>query len=1091
MNEVKAKPVRRHLRWPVRALIFAVLTTLVFGAVVLALGLSGRAISAPHWVAEAIEARANAGLAGRATVQLGSVEAVVEAGFAPRIRVKDVELFSPSGRRLAMLDSVGASFWPRPLLDGIVQPRSLRLQGARVALRRTADGSFDIALPETGVVAGTALSPGQILDEIDRAFALPVLRAIERIEVSGLAIRFEDDRTRQSWTVSDGRMSLTQHTARLAYDVVFSVAGAGGDPAQVELSFSTEKSNSEAGIIARISGVPAQDLAAQSPALSWLGALEAPISGALRTGIDRNGDVQVMQAELDIGAGALKPRPDVAPLPFDRARVAMAYAPALEQLDFSEIVLESPSLSASGDARARLQGMESGFPEAMAVQLRLGHLSGNPEGLFATPLAFADGLMDFKLTLDPFRVSLGQLTLFDEGRRVTVRGLAEAADAGWNVALDGEMERIAARRVVELWPVKLAAKTREWLQENLLGGEAFNARGALRLRPGAAPVFSLGFEFRDAAVRFLKSMPPITGGAGHALLENFTFTLSASRGTVAAAEGGPVSVAGSAMRVDDIRVKPAIGRFDLKTESTITAALSLLDQPPLEVMRKAGRGIDLAEGRARAETRLVLPFRKGLTIADVDYRATAQLSEVRSGTIVPGHDLTADRLAVIADKTGVSIRGAGRLSGAGFDVAWRQDAAPEARGKSSVTGSVELSRTFLSAFGLNLPEGSVSGQGLGEIALDLVRGEPTRYRLTSGLAGLAMAIPSLGWSKPAGAQGRLDVSGVLDRPATVESLELEAAGLSLSGAVTMAPDGRFESASFPEVSLGGWFEGAVELRGRGAGQPPALAITSGSADLTGVTLGAGGQASARSGPISVALDRVRVSEGIRLTRFRGDFTDEGGLSGRFTGLVNGEAPVTGAMVPMGGRSGFRVQSDDAGATMRAAGVFTRARGGTLDLVLQPEGERGHYSGTVEMRTIRVVDAPALAGLLDAISVVGLIDQLNGPGILFNRASGRFRMTPDAVEIRDGAATGASMGISVAGLYRSDVKELDLQGTISPVYLLNGIGRIVSKKGEGLFGFNYTMQGPAATPRIRVNPLSILTPGMFREIFRSAPPGIDE
>ena len=72
MNEVKAKPVRRHLRWPARALIFALVAVLVFGGVVLALGLSGRAISAPQWVVEEIEARANTGLAGRATVADGS-----------------------------------------------------------------------------------------------------------------------------------------------------------------------------------------------------------------------------------------------------------------------------------------------------------------------------------------------------------------------------------------------------------------------------------------------------------------------------------------------------------------------------------------------------------------------------------------------------------------------------------------------------------------------------------------------------------------------------------------------------------------------------------------------------------------------------------------------------------------------------------------------------------------------------------------------------------------------------------------------------------------------------------------------------------
>lgn len=1090
MSETTTRPVRRHLRWPARLVVFLLVAALVFGGTVLALGLSGQAVSAPRWVVSAIEDRANTGLAGRASVRIGAVEAVVQAGFVPRLRVVDVELFSPRGRRLATLDSMGASFWPRPLLNGIVQPRNLRLTGARVALRRTAAGDFDIALPDTGVAAGGALSPAQILDEVDRAFGLPALRAIERVEVKDLSIRFEDDRAGQSWTIADGRMSLTQYAARLAYDVNFSVAGPAGEPAQVEVSFSTEKSNSEAGIIARVTGVSAQDLAAQSPALSWLAALEAPISGALRTGIDRNGMVQVMQAELDIGAGAVKPRPDVAPLPFDQARVALSYRPASNRLDFTDIAIKSPSLSATGTARAWLQGMETGFPEALVVQLRMAELAGNPDGMFAALLVFEDSLIDFKLALDPFRVTLGQMTLFDQGKRITAQGTAAAGEDGWNLSLDAEMASLDARRLVELWPVTVADKTRSWLSENLLSGEAFNAHGALRFQAGQAPVFNLGFEFRDAAARFVKTMPPITAAAGFGTLDTTRFSLTLEKGTVLPPAGGEISIAGSSMRVDDIRLKPATGIFDLKTEGSLTAALSLLDQKPLEVMRKAERGVDLAEGDAEVELHMVLPLRKGLKIADVDYEARAQLANVRSDRIVEGKQLLAPRLSVIADKDGVSVSGAGTLSGARFDATWRQSAAPEEKGRSTVAGTVELSPGFLTAFGLSLPEEVFTGRGSGEIALDLTKGEPTRYHLTSGLGGITMAIPALGWSKAPGTQGRLDVAGVLGHPTTVESLELEAGGLSVLGDVTMAADGGLEAARFPRVTLGGWFEGAVELLGRGKGLSAAIVITGGTADLTRGQLGGAG-GGGNSGPISVALDRLQVTEGIGLNRFRGDFTVNEGLQGRFTGLVNGAAPVNGAVVPVDGRTAYRVQSDDAGAVLSAAGIFGKARGGTLDLALRPEGEKGRYAGTVEMSSIRVVDTPVLAGLLDAVSVVGLIDQLRGPGILFNKASGAFRMTPEAVEISEGAATGASMGISVAGVYHADRKEMDLQGTISPIYLLNGIGRIVSKKGEGLFGFNYTMKGPTSAPRIRVNPLSLLTPGMFREIFRSAPPTIDE
>ncbi|MCK7475762.1 MAG: hypothetical protein MZV49_24990 [Rhodopseudomonas palustris] len=60
--------------------------------------------------------------------------------------------------------------------------------------------------------------------------------------------------------------------------------------------------------------------------------------------------------------------------------------------------------------------------------------------------------------------------------------------------------------------------------------------------------------------------------------------------------------------------------------------------------------------------------------------------------------------------------------------------------------------------------------------------------------------------------------------------------------------------------------------------------------------------------------------------------------------------------------------------------------------------------------------------------------------------------------------------------------------ISPIYLLNGIGAILTRRGEGLFGFNYTRDRHGATePAVSVNPLSILTPGMFRDIFRRPAP----
>ncbi len=84
-----------------------------------------------------------------------------------------------------------------------------------------------------------------------------------------------------------------------------------------------------------------------------------------------------------------------------------------------------------------------------------------------------------------------------------------------------------------------------------------------------------------------------------------------------------------------------------------------------------------------------------------------------------------------------------------------------------------------------------------------------------------------------------------------------------------------------------------------------------------------------------------------------------------------------------------------------------------------------------------------------------------------------------------------MGISAAGIYEFGSERLDVQGTISPIYVLNGIGQIFSRRREGLFGFNYHLTGTAEAPKISVNPLSILTPGLFRDLFRADPPTLQK
>jgi hypothetical protein len=348
-------------------------------------------------------------------------------------------------------------------------------------------------------------------------------------------------------------------------------------------------------------------------------------------------------------------------------------------------------------------------------------------------------------------------------------------------------------------------------------------------------------------------------------------------------------------------------------------------------------------------------------------------------------------------------------------------------------------------------------------------------------------VPALGWSLPRATTGTLDVAGTLGNPVAVRRIAITAPGLTLSGAMDLTADGQLATARFDRVQAAGWLDAPVTLTGRGAGRAPAIAITGGQVDLRRSTLTSSGGSGAASGPLSLALDRLVISEGIALTGFRGDFATTNGLDGTFSAQVNGQAPVVGRVVPMNGRSAVRIQSDDAGKVFGAAGLLRQAREGQLDLTLRPTGGPGTYDGNLIVRNVRLRDAPALAALINAVSVVGLLEQMNGSGLHFSDVEADFLLTPEQVVLRSSSATGASLGVSMDGYYNLAGKEMDFQGVFSPVYMLNGIGSLLTRKGEGLFGFTYQLAGTPDAPRVQLNPLSALAPGMLREIFRRPPP----
>ena len=75
----------------------------------------------------------------------------------------------------------------------------------------------------------------------------------------------------------------------------------------------------------------------------------------------------------------------------------------------------------------------------------------------------------------------------------------------------------------------------------------------------------------------------------------------------------------------------------------------------------------------------------------------------------------------------------------------------------------------------------------------------------------------------------------------------------------------------------------------------------------------------------------------------------------------------------------------------------------------------------------------------------------------------FRLTPEQLIVTRSSAIGPSMGLSMDGYYDLATRGMDLQGVLSPIYILNGIASIIGRKGEGFIGVNFNLKGNADRP----------------------------
>ena len=1074
--------------------IWALLVLTVMVAVAAVYFFYDRPVVLPDWVEARIEQRLTAEFPDL-QISFGEVRLLMQEGWRPRVRLRDVAVADTTGREMIRFSEARVRFSFEALRAGNVKPAEVALQGVFATLIREEDGSLllqsDIATGLGGTAKGARL--GRVVAQIDDVLQQPGLADLDYAELRGLTLQFIDRRAGTAFTLDGGRMIAQRKDGALVATADLAVLGSAGTATTLSANYTSVIGEAEAQFGVRIDDASAADIASQSPAFAWMGALKAPISGAVRSGVRANGTLAPLSATLQIGAGVVQPNDETLPIPFDGARSYFSYDAARGLLQFDELSVRSKWVTAQAEGTASLTGLRSGALEDLVGQFRVTQLGANPMAFYPEPVEIDGAEIDFRLQTNPFKIDIGRLDLFDGPQNRHAFGTLTARPDGWQVALDARTDQIDPARIVALWPEAVKTRTRNWLAENLLGADITNADFALRLAPDEAPRTYLAFDYQDASVKFLRTLPPVTQGRGHASLDGKRFVVSLDEGVVEAGLGGSMRVERSSFILPDLGVKggtPAIVR--LNARASVTAALWTLDQPPMGVMRRTGLPVELGNGEAVVSGTLDFPLKRGGSPADVKFDVIGDLLNLSSTSLIKGRSLESPLMALVANNSGIEIAGKGTLEGVSFAGRWQQPIGAGAA-KSTLRGTAQITPQALNAFKVALPQGMLTGAAGADIGIDFERGQSPRMSLRSNLRGATLQVPQIGWRKSGGAQGRLDMDIRLGARPEVTAISLSGAGLEAKGSITLAESGGLGVLDLSTLKVGNWLDVRAALVGQGSGRAPQVVVRAGRVDLRTAQFGGSGESSNSGGsgrvgpaspPMRVTLDRLQVTDTLWLQGLAGTFKTTGGLDGLFEARVNGGTGVSGRVVPQRGRTGVRLTSADAGGVLRSAGVAEQAVGGTLDVSLLPVGSGSAFDGRLKVTGVSIKDAPAIAALVNSISIVGLVNEMNGDGIYFDEVEAEFRLTPNRMTLSRGSATGASLGLSMDGVYATDSGQIAMQGVITPVYLLNGIGSVLTRKGEGLLGFNYRLTGDAKLPKVSINPLLVLAPGGLRDIFRA-------
>lgn len=940
---------------------------------------------------------------------------------------------------IAFIPAVTVTFSGEALWTGTLAPAGLEFTGLKLLLTRTEEGgvilgySYGTAVSDDNLEkTSTSMSLAAIhnlIGGLDRNRPQSELTAyLERLEIYQSGLFIEDEKQKKTWRVSSADLVIWRTDA----GVVGRIQGdahIGDQTINLVANAAYDSSHQTTVINTQIFDFPMSLIAAEIPLLEQLKGFDLPLSGDVNISLDRLFLPVQVGFEMRSGPGRI----DLPELYHDPLQIKSIIAVGHSEAPFNALNLNS-------------------------VQIE---------------------------TIGP---------------QIDMSGSFTQTEEGFGLSIEGAVPMMPTNDLGLYWPYSAAVDGYNWVTNNIRDGKAVGATFRVDLPPGAISsgnipdgAVELKFSFEGLSTDYFAPLPKATNINGHAILTEkqiHVFDMTGQLQGMSLPEGDAL--------IYDFDKKRQTADIKIKISGENKQIFEFLDLKPLEFVSNYGIDPTAMKGTGKVSTHFVFPLKDDLTFNDVFFDVKGNLEGAFIADVYEGLDLSEGQLSAVVTPDLLTVRGPAKVEGVPAEVKFQSWLKGDKKGirRYEIQGKIgDKGRKRL-----KIDTDYLKGPVAASIALELLPGGGANGVVTLNLVEAAIEVEDLHISKPIGVAGLLGAQIQSDGKGEfqISNIRLSSDPLDVVGEALLDKQGfvffKSSKIAYGENDL------TLDVR-RKAEDSYVLNLRGRVFDLRPFIVGDRSLNRGRAEPtedelsllLNISLDTAIMDSGVTLKNVTGYVDSENGIisqgqiDARFTEEFGINFSIRQSLT---GRH-LNFVSEHAGLLLQGLDVYDNVREGSLVITADIDDSVAESvaKGRVEMKEIRVVNAPVLGKILTIGSLGGIVDLLKNEGMTFATVEGPFTYENGVITTKDFRAVG-SIGITVTGKVDQVNKTVEAFGTVIPSYTLNSmlgnipiLGRLlVGREGEGIFGFSYKVNGTTENPEVSVNPVSALAPGILRRMF---------